>query len=279
MTQPRARQGSAGVAVGAGPAAARRGLASGLGDLGRGLRFLGAHPGLWKWVLAPTLVTLLLLAGAIAAVARLVGPLVEAVTSWLPGFLADAAGGLLWIAAVAGLGLGALLVFVAVAGIVAGPFCELLSEAVEERVTGEPGPPFSLGGFLRDAAAGLVHGLRRLVASVAGLVLVLALGLVPGIGTAAAAVVGGWLAGRAAAYDCYDAVLARRGLSYTEKLAFLARHRGRTFGLGAGVAGLLLVPGVNLVMLGVGAAGATLAALELEGRADPSARRAGDPGA
>jgi CysZ protein len=279
MTEPRTGHRRAGAAAGAGPAVARRGLASGLGDLGRGFGFLGAHPGLWKWVLAPMLVTLLLLVGMIAAVLALARPLVaaatrplmEAAASWLPGIVGDAASGLLWILIVAGLGMGAMLVFVVVAGIVAGPFCELLSEAIEARVTGEPGPPFSLGGFLSGAAAGLVHGLRRLAVTAVGVVLVLALGLLPVVGTAAAVVVGWWLAARASAYDCYDAVLARRGLSYRDKLAYLARHRGRTFGLGAGVAGLLLVPGINLVALGVGAAGATLAALELEGRAGPGA--------
>jgi uncharacterized protein involved in cysteine biosynthesis len=79
-------------------------------------------------------------------------------------------------------------------------------------------------------------------------------------------VLGGWFAASGSAYDCYDAVLARRELAYADKLAYLARYRSRTLGLGAGVAGLLLIPGVNLVAVGVGAAGATLAALELDGR-------------
>lgn len=245
-------------------------LGRGLGDLGRGFRFLNAHPGLWRWVLAPALVTLLLLVGAILAVARLAGPLVDGATSWLPDFLQGAAAWVMWILVVTGLSLGALLVFVAVVGIVAGPFCELLSEAIEERVTGRPGPPFSLRAFLKGAAAGLWHGLRRLLVSLASLVLLFALGLVPLVGSLAAMAVGGWLAARASAYDCYDAVLSRRGLSYGDKLAYLARHRGRTLGLGAGVTGLLVVPGVNLVALGVGAAGATLAALELDGGAPAS---------
>jgi CysZ protein len=245
-------------------------LARGLGDLGKGFRFLNAHPALWRWALAPALVTLLLLVGAIIAVARLAGSLVDGATSWLPDFLQGAAAWVMWILVVTGLSLGALLVFVAVVGIVAGPFCELLSEAIEERVTGRPGPPFSLRGFLRGAAAGLLHGLRRLLVSLASLVLLFALGLVPVVGTIAAVAVGGWLAARAAAYDCYDAVLSRRGLPYRDKLAYLARHRRRTLGLGAGVTGLLLIPGVNLVALGIGAAGATLAALELDGGAPAS---------
>jgi CysZ protein len=248
------------------------GLSRGIGDLGRGLRYLNAHPALWRWVIAPTLVTLLLLIGAISLVARIAGPLVAKVTGWLPDFLEGVGGGVVWIVVVAGLGLGALLVFVAVAGIVAGPFCELLSEAIEERVTGQPGPPFSIGAFLRGAAAGLSHGIRRLLVTLAGLVLLFALGLVPVVGTIAVLALGGWFAARAAAYDCYDAVLSRRGLPYEGKLAYLARHRGRTLGLGAGVAGLLLIPGVNLVALGLGAAGATLAALELDGRAQPPGR-------
>lgn len=242
-------------------------LARGLGDLGRGFRFLNAHPRLWGWVLAPALVTLVMLGGAIAAVAWIAGPLVARVTGWLPGFLQGAASWVVWILVVTGLALGALLVFVAVVGIVAGPFCELLSEAVEARATGEPAPPFALGAFLRGVALGVAHGLRRLVASLAGLVVLFAIGLLPVVGTIAAAVLGGWLAASASAYDCYDAVLARRELAYADKLAYLARHRGRAMGLGAGVAGCLLIPGVNLVAVGIGAAGATLAALELDGRA------------
>ena len=239
-------------------------LGRGLGDLGRGFRFLNAHPGLWGWVVAPALVTLVLLAGAIAGVVWLARPLVEGATGWMPGFLQGAASWVMWILVVTGLGLGALLVFVAMVGVVAGPFCELLSEAVEERATGRPAPPFALGVFLRGAALGVAHALRRLVGSLFGLVLVLAIGMVPVVGTIAAAVLAGWLAARASAYDCYDAVLARRELAYADKLAYLARYPGRTFGLGAGVAGMLLSPGVNLLAVGVGAAGATLAALELD---------------
>jgi len=155
-------------------------------------------------------------------------------------------------------------VFVAVAGVVAGPFNELLSQAVEERLTGVPGPRFSLIEFARDAMIGLLHGVRRLLVFMVGAVVLFAISFIPVVGTIAAAAIGFWLAGRGAAFDCYDAVLARRGLSYQAKLAYLDRHRGRTFGLGAAVAGLLLVPGINLVALGLGATGATLAVHELD---------------
>ena len=238
----------------------------------RGFRFLNAHPGLWGWVIAPAVVTLLLLVAAIWGVVAAATPLVAWVTGWLPASIEGGASGLVWLLVIVALGFGALLVFVAVAGVVAGPFNELLSAAVERTLTGVAGPRFSLPGFLRDAATGLLHGLRRLVVFLLGAVVLFAISFIPVIGTIAAPVIGFWLAARGAAYDSYDAVLARRGLSYQAKLAYLAQHRARSFGLGAAVAGLLVIPGVNLIAFGLGATGATLAVHELEAAA-ASARR------
>jgi uncharacterized protein involved in cysteine biosynthesis len=87
--------------------------------------------------------------------------------------------------------------------------------------------------------------------------------VVPVIGPVLAILIGGYLAATSASYDCFDAVLARRLWPYRRKVEFLRSHRGRTLGLGAAVAAMMLVPVLNLVALGIGAAGATLAALDL----------------
>jgi CysZ protein len=237
-----------------------RDFARGTGDLSRGLAVVRRYPGLWKWLVAPALVTLALIAAAIVGIAHLVHPLVAWLVGHLPSFLAGAAGTLLEVIVVAVLGLGALLVFTAVAGAIAGPFNEMLSERIEAHLTGKPAPAFSLPGFLHELALGIFHGVRRVIVAILGAIVVLAIGLVPVIGTIAALVLGFWFAARGAAYDCYDAVLARRALAYRDKLAYLKRHRARTLGLGAAVAAMLLVPGLNLVALGLGAAGATVAA-------------------
>lgn len=244
-------------------------LGSGVGDVGRGFRFLTKHPRLWGWVIAPAIVTLLLMIAAVFAVLRLADPIIDKATSWLPDFLQGIAGALVGLVVIVALGFGALLVFVSVAGMIAGPFNELLSEAIEEKVTGTPGPKFSLAGFLRGAATGILHGLRRLAVAIIAFVLLFALGFIPVVGTIAATILGVWLASRGAAYDCYDAVLSRRELPYRDKLAFLATHRKRTLGLGLAVVGMLVVPGLNLVALGLGTAGATLASLELTASPGP----------
>ena len=198
--------------------------------------------------------------GLIAGVAYLIDPAVDWLTGWLPAFLQGIASALVWLIAIVGLGAGALLIFVAVVGIIAGPFNEMLSEAIESRLTGKPGPKFAVGAFLRSFAVGIVHGIRRVLVAVMSFLLLFLLGFIPVIGTIAALVLGFYFTSRSAACDCYDAVLARRELSYSDKLAYLAQHRSRTLGLGIGVTALLFVPVVNLVALGVGAAGATLAA-------------------
>jgi CysZ protein len=242
-------------------------FATGVHDVGRGLDVLRAHRRLWKWVLAPAAAALVLLAALIIGIVRVVDPLVDWLVAHLPSWLAGLAGSLLTVVIVIGLSLCALVVFATVAGIIAGPFNELLSERVEAVVTGRPMPPFSWSEFVREAGRGVLHSVRRLISALVWLVIVLVVGLVPVIGTIAALLIGGWLAARAAAYDSYDAVLARRSMSYRDKLAYLARYRRRAFGLGAAVAGMLLVPGLNLIALGVGAAGATVAVHEIEGTA------------
>jgi CysZ protein len=237
-------------------------LGRGLSDVGRGFAFLNKHPRLWGWVIAPAAVTLVLLAAMIVAVMRMADSIVIRVTSWLPDAIAGVGGWVIWVIVLAALVIGGLLVFVSVAGIVAGPFNELLSEAVEEQVTGKKGPPFSLGAFVSSAVRGIVHGIKRVVIAVLGALLLLTLGFVPVIGTIAAMLLGAYFTARGAAYDCYDAVLSRRDMPYDAKTAYLAARRSRTFGLGAGVAGMLIVPLLGLVALGVGATGATLAVLD-----------------
>jgi CysZ protein len=239
-------------------------LVRGVHDVGRGFAFLNAHPRLWGWVIAPAVVTLLLLVALVVVALRFLSHVVQSLTAHVPSWLEDVASWGLSVLVMCALAAGALFVFVAVAGLITGPFCEMLSEAVDVQLTGHEGPPFSLLRFLRELAIGVAHSLRRLLISVIGAMCLFALSFLPVVGTIAAMVLGGWFAARAAAYDSYDAVLARRGLPYRDKLVYLRRHGSRTFGLGAAVAGLLLVPGINLVALGVGAVGATLAAHDLD---------------
>ena len=233
---------------------------------------LRAHPTLWKWIIAPAVVTLALIAALAIGVWYESGRLVSWIAVHLPGWLVHVASSLLTTLIIVALAIGVALLFVPLAGMITGPFNEMLSERIEAKLTGRPLAPFSLPELLHGVALSAVHGVRRLLAMVFGIAVVFAVGLVPVVGAIAAAVIAGWLAATATAYDCYDAVLARRALGYRSKLAFLARHRQRTVGLGAAVAVMLLIPGLNLIALGLGAAGATVAAHAIERQGDAARR-------
>jgi CysZ protein len=239
-------------------------LARGVGDVRRGFGVLRAHPALWKWIIAPALASAALLAALVFAILHESDVVVSWIVSHLPTWLTHVASSLLTTLIVIALGVGAWLVFVPLAGLIAGPFNEMLSEHVEAKLTGQPPAPSSFAEFLHGLGLGIVHSVRRLIGMLVGIAIVFAVGFVPVVGTFAAVVIAAWLAATSTAYDCYDAVLARRMLGYRAKLAYLARHRQRSLGLGAAVAAMLLVPGLNLIALGVGAAGATVAAHAIE---------------
>jgi CysZ protein len=236
----------------------------GVRDVARGWGALRAYPRLWKYVIAPALITAALLVGAGFAVWHFLHPVMRWVSDHLPAVLAHVAGSALAVVLAIVMWFAAAVVFVPLAGLIAGPFAERLSEHLEHALTGRPGAAFAFGEFVHSLVLSIAHSLRRLIGSLFAMILVFCIGVIPVIGTLAAIVAVAWLAAHSAAYDCYDAVLARRLMAYRAKLLYLRSHAPRTTGLGAAVAVMLMIPGVNLFALGLGAAGATVASLEQE---------------
>lgn len=237
-------------------------LARGVHDGLRGARYLGAHPRLWIWIAAPAVVTVVLLVLAISWVLSALSAPIAAVSAFVPGGWLD---NVLEIVATIVLAIGSLAVFASVSSVIASPFNEILSETVEERVTGVPGPRFRVLGFLGELVVGMAHATRRAAVYLVTMLALLVIGLaVPVVGTAAALVGGGYATARFASYDAYDSVWARRHWRYRAKTRYLRAHAARTLGLGGVVAVILLVPGINVVGLAIGATGATLRMLDAD---------------
>jgi uncharacterized protein involved in cysteine biosynthesis len=142
--------------------------------------------------------TLLLVVAAVFGIVHAVDPVAGWVAAHLPGALAAIAGKLLTVLVVTVLVAAAMFAFTSIVPLIAGPFCEQLSEHLEAALTGRPPAPFSLREFVHGAAVSAVHAARRLIAMLVGLALVLALGFVPVIGTVAALVVAVWFTATAA---------------------------------------------------------------------------------
>lgn len=246
-------------------------LTGGVTDGVRGASYLVRNPRLWVWVLLPAVIIGALLFLSIGwLLAFLHGPLAR-VTSFIPGHWAAHV-----IEVLAGLVLAvaSLAIVLSLAALIAGPFNEMLSEAIEERVTGVPGPTFHLGHFLYDLLIGAIHAVRRIAIYLVTMGLLLLAGIFIPVAGALVTTIGGVLAtARFASYDAYDAVFSRRRMRYRDKMAHLNANLWRTMGLGAVVSAVLLVPGLNLIALSIGAAGATLRSIDVA-RAAPAQRTA-----
>lgn len=250
-------------------------LAGGVSDGLRGAGYLVRHPRLWIWVLLPAVVAAILLILVISWLMSLLSSPIDSLARLVPF---DWAGSVLKVAATVALVFGSICVFISVASLIAAPFNEMLSESIEEKLTGVPGPRFHLLRFLHDVGLGMLHALRRIIVYLVVMGSLLLLGLIiPVVGSIIAAA-GAWIAtARFASYDAYDAVWARRHWRYRAKVQYLEINRWRTLGLGAVIAVFMLVPGVNLIGLSIGATAATLRVVEVElhlardGRRGPSA--------
>lgn len=234
-------------------------LLGGVYDGVRGIAYLATHPRLWTYVLAPALVAVVILVVALGAILGALSGPIAAVAAFLPGGWAD---NVLELLAGIVLAVLSLTIFVSLAALIAAPFNEMLSESIEECETGIPAPRFRIGRFLIDVVVGIAHAARRVVVYLVVMLGLLVLGFaVPVVGTAAAAVLGFIATARFASYDAFDAVWARRRLRYRAKIEYLREQRWRTLGLGAVIAALLVVPGLNVVGLSIGATAATLRSL------------------
>jgi CysZ protein len=233
-----------------------RELSAGVSDGIQGASHLLRHPRLWIWVLLPAVIMAILLILAITALISWLSPWLTAIAAYVPGH---------WAAHALQIVLGILLAIASfsfifsLASLIAGPFNELLSEAIEEQLTGHPGPKFHLWDFLHDLAIGVIHSIRRIAIYLVTMAALLVIGLVvPVVGTAVA-MLGGWVAtARFASYDAYDAVFSRRRMRYRAKLQYLNHNLWRTLGIGGVMAAMSIVPILNLLALSIGAAGATL---------------------
>jgi CysZ protein len=237
----------------------------------RGALYLITRPRLWVYVLLPAIVAAIVLIVAVGSLLGMLSGPIAAVSAFLPGSWADNV-----ITLLAGVALTVLsfTLLISIAAIIAGPFNEMLSESIEEKETGVAGERFQLLRFLKDLAVGLWHSIRRVAIYLVVMIALLVLGVaVPVVGSIIAAVLGAIATARFASYDAYDAVWSRRRLRYREKTAYMREHRWRTLGLGAVVSVVLIIPGLNVVGLAIGATGATLRSLALT-RSERAARPA-----
>jgi CysZ protein len=245
-------------------------LLRGVGCLPRAFHLLAGTPRLWRYVLVPIGVNLVVGATVYAALLfaglRAIDGLVAGLA--LPGVLALVLQVLLVVALLLATG----FVLVRFGVVLGSPWYGRLSEEIERmRGTAEtPSLRGSVGGIARSVSFEVK---KLLLVIVVGLPLLL-LNVLPGVGTALAGMGGLGLAAVVACLDFLDPPLERRGYGFRAELGYVRRTMPGSAGFGVACALLLGVPFLNLLLVPLCVAAGTLYFCDRAGAScDGSAKR------
>ncbi|MFZ5469780.1 MAG: EI24 domain-containing protein [Myxococcota bacterium] len=138
------------------------------------------------------------------------------------------------------------------------PLQDPLSEATEELCGGFFAPPFSLGLFLKGALASIAHTLKRITLLLGGHALLLALHLLPGIGSIVWTVASTlwtmwWLSA-----EYLSGVMARHLYRFRDVVPALWSRKRLALGFGAAIYVLLWIPVLNLFFIPLAVVAGTL---------------------
>lgn len=245
----------------------------------RGARFVYLqHPGLAKYWVVPILITAVALIGVIYGVAVYHDDAGSAVWSLFPEEWGRSGG---WTDKLVGILRGFIQVLVAIALVLAGlvlvvvsstiiaaPFNDMLSEAVEVIVTEHEAPRFSWLRMLRDVGRTVsLEILKVLVYLVVVGPLFIGSFLLPFVGQIMT-IVAFVLTILYLGVDYVDWPAARRDWTIGDRVRFARRCFAAIAGFGTGVWVLLFIPLVNLLFMPAAVAGGTLLFLELEPSSD-----------
>lgn len=257
-------------------------LAAGMRYLGRGQRWVAGHGRWLGFGLLPALVTFVLEAAALTALALWADDIATWATPFADGWgspwqtvLRALFAALLWLAAV----LLAVLTFTAVTLLIGDPFYEKLSQQVEASQGGcPPGPDRPLWRELWTSLSDSVYVLWR--ALLFGVPLFV-LGFVPVIGQTAVPALGLGVSGFFLTLELVSVAMQRRGIPVRDRLRILRGRKALALGFGVPLVLLFLVPLVAVVLMPGAVAGAALLVRDLTGEApekrDDAAPMVGGP--
>ncbi|WP_409472354.1 EI24 domain-containing protein [Streptomyces sp. HC307] len=245
-----------------------RDLGVGFRYLLKGQRWVARHGKQYGFGLLPGLITLVLYAAALVALA-LWG---EDFVAWATPFADD------WSSPWAGLFRGfltavlfalalllAVLTFTAVTLLVGQPFYESLSESVDRDVSPDGTAPQSGLPLYKELWISARDSLRIVLRAALWGVLLFALGFIPVFGQTVVPVIGFFVTGFFLTEELTSVALQRRGVVLRDRLALLRSRKTLIWGFGTPLGLAFLVPVVAVFLMPGAVAGATLLARELRG--------------
>lgn len=213
-------------------------------------------PGIRRFVIVPLLVNIVILGGAFTWLFYRLGNWIPALMAQIPDWL-QWLSYLLWPLSVISIVLVFSYFFSTIANLIAAPFCGLLSEQLEGRLTGKPMPDSGWLGMMKDIPRIMKRELQKL-----GYYLPRALGLlllyfIPGFGQTVAPLLWFLFSAWMLSIQYCDYPFDNHKVSFPRMRNALRQHKTANMQFGALVSLFTMIPIINLVIMPVAVCGAT----------------------
>lgn len=230
-----------------------------IADIGRGTAYLAKGfslirtPGIRRYVVVPLLLNILLFSGLIWFGFAQFSPLVEWMMSFVPdwlGFLES----LLWLLITSMTAIVVFFTFTPIANIISAPFNAIMSEKIEELLTGQDiNSGVSLATIIKDSILSQIGKLVYIMLWSLLLFLVSVIPLINFISPVLWVVFGSWLL----SLEYMDYPMGNHDMTFKQQKETMKKRRGLSLGFGGSVMVLTSIPIINFIVIPVSVAAAT----------------------
>ncbi|RWR00859.1 sulfate transporter [[Pantoea] beijingensis] len=213
-------------------------------------------PGIRRFVILPLLVNILLMGGAFIWLFNRLGNWIPALMSHIPGWL-QWLSYLLWPLTIISIILVFSYLFSTLANWIAAPFCGLLAEQLEARLTGVPLPDSGWVGILKDIPRIMKREWQKLAWYLPRAIGLLLLYFIPGFGQTVAPVLWFLFSAWMLSIQYCDYPFDNHKVSFQQMRHALRQHKADNLQFGALVSLFTMIPIFNLAIMPVAVCGAT----------------------
>nr|WP_038381471.1 sulfate transporter CysZ [Pantoea sp. IMH] len=213
-------------------------------------------PGIRRFVIMPLLINILLMGGAFIWLFWQLGQWLPALMSHVPEWL-QWLSYLLWPLTVLSILLVFSYFFSTLANWIAAPFCGLLSEQLEAKLTGVPLPDSGWAGMVKDIPRIMKREWQKFAWYLPRALVLLLLYFIPGFGQTVAPILWFLFSAWMLSIQYCDYPFDNHKISFAQMRTALKRNKADNLQFGALVSLFTLVPVLNLVIMPVAVCGAT----------------------
>lgn len=220
--------------------------------LARGFKLV-RKPGIRRFVVMPLFINICLFGGLIWFGYAQFAPMVDWAMSWVPEFL-DFLRWIIWVLITSLTAIVVFFTFTPIANIVAAPFNAIMSEKIEEMMTGnEINENVSFMTIVSSSIRSQLGKLVYILLWSAGLLLVSLIPVINLISPVLWVIFGSWLL----SLEYLDYPMGNHNLTFAQQKKALSARRGLSLGFGGMVMILTSIPVVNFFVMPIAVAGST----------------------